>query len=1392
MQADTEQRAENCAHQGKAGWYDIPCSSQEIACVCEKGLTTTKAFTKWQGPTLDYFVFEIQGRRSAREPLYGIAIVLGILSAIGGFLYMALNENYTDVTGNFFPLALFAVGQFFIPGCLLLMAAFLGSDAANCRDDDPIPMVLAGRLGILLCFVVILVGKVQEMRDESKKLKSANEAQKRSLIRQDTMQTHRTTIEDRMPVADPSAYINHVAEMNRTVDDAITGNKLQVDTQTILIGVNPRGAQAQQYKPMNRTLLACLFLFFPYLLTVHFLLFSNLVWDSISAREYDANESISRRRKRALFASFTYGSIMLQWFSLQVIVHFILRLRVNAPRKIHVKSAGSDAFVEGILLNKRSRCEVILEDGTRQGLWVWLLKNFRTKTLLVPEEILIGQSRPEFTAVKDVKELLELMLSQGDDQPPILIRAKAGTGKTWSARQLVRHLATHEGQNKMNAADRTIPMLIYVQGLVRELRNVSGKDISNFLRAHSLVELHINTAYRDQREFKEVLLDAFRRRQLLVVLDGVDEAADLSQMIEVFIFDQLIEQGHRVLVTSRYEGVQLDERYRDFVVMDLSPLSEDQQRDITRNQLGKNEHFEHLLQFSSIRSEHDRIYLSEAFSRERERDFVEEITSPDRFFLDGGQSEFDPSMRLHSYNDSARIVARNTTGIYKSEFLKKNTLNPMLLDELQGRIISLTEDVDDKAIEDEVEKLLPKDEEDSLQSKWLGKLGKLCLKFRKGPSDLWREIMERTDEIYLVAENLEPVFRRVIETLLHKSGMDPNTALTVGNLKDPIRSHEKALDDYSTRFKDSELAESCLADVIRFRVITSNADSLKAIQAHLMNGFEVEIDGSSAKLELIRVKNKFKHLDPTHFRNILENIRLQYQGRTFLAEIQLHHEKILRHNDKSDAHTHYNYFRSLMKDQYEDHLSRELDFMLETTMVVFEEIVKVPVLLSMFAVVLRSAKNEATKGTSMKLPTDVFALYASATDIVVKGAASKYEDATMSDSDIKRCLRTIAYQNHLMHRRIFSSNDVIRWLGDKAAMLDIWNKIIHFDDKPPLLKVLTVADADGQGGEYSFSHLSFQEFFFLETVQLQEGLPDGFHWETIDEKIEFFRRNFNDNVTRLGGTILATKLFSELHATELTFNKSFSSASQTLRLCRVLSNSGHQIRRLAITNCSFDDECLELLGRGLSMASSKVEVLDLHGNNLDDLQLKIALEAGLLRGNLKELLFTANMICGLTVDVLTEEVEKSQALKLLDFRGNLFCEVLNNTRAFDVLSIEARKKIRLVTTQKGIRLLLWCPLPPNRLKAFVFTSIISGGIVLGCWLTSWILFPLLFALGRTMHFTLDFFKGILRHCLKYSDDAPLWLPERPAVEHPVFKFGKLLHILLYPITYIMSLPTGLL
>ena len=47
----------------------------------------------------------------------------------------------------------------------------------------------------------------------------------------------------------------------------------------------------------------------------------------------------------------------------------------------------------------------------------------------------------KFSNLKDVDSLHALLLSEGDAAPPILIRAKAGTGKTWSSRQLVRLLA---------------------------------------------------------------------------------------------------------------------------------------------------------------------------------------------------------------------------------------------------------------------------------------------------------------------------------------------------------------------------------------------------------------------------------------------------------------------------------------------------------------------------------------------------------------------------------------------------------------------------------------------------------------------------------------------------------------------------------------------------------------------------------------------------------------------------------------------------------------------------------------------------------------------------------------------------------------------------------------
>ena len=109
---------------------------------------------------------------------------------------------------------------------------------------------------------------------------------------------------------------------------------------------------------------------------------------------------------------------------------------------------------------------------------------------------------------------------------------------------------------------------------------------------------------------RAALLTRFHARRVLVVLDGVDEAADLSKSVEQVILDQFVAEGHRVMVTSRYEGVRAD-LFVDFCIMD-SYLGRAAAARVIHTQLGDNEYFDHLVDFSMIRDRHDRIYRDDA------------------------------------------------------------------------------------------------------------------------------------------------------------------------------------------------------------------------------------------------------------------------------------------------------------------------------------------------------------------------------------------------------------------------------------------------------------------------------------------------------------------------------------------------------------------------------------------------------------------------------------------------------------------------------------------------------------------------------------------------------------------------------------------------------------
>ena len=108
------------------------------------------------------------------------------------------------------------------------------------------------------------------------------------------------------------------------------------------------------------------------------------------------------------------------------------------------------------------------------------------------------------------------------------------------------------------------------------------------------------------------VLQAYEMRALVVLLDGVDEAAGLRDQIEEFVHKEVVPSGNRVLVTSRPEGVDLDDYKTRFVVMNLLELSQEQQRNVIQMQLQGNAFFEHLVNIAECRKELDAKYAATA------------------------------------------------------------------------------------------------------------------------------------------------------------------------------------------------------------------------------------------------------------------------------------------------------------------------------------------------------------------------------------------------------------------------------------------------------------------------------------------------------------------------------------------------------------------------------------------------------------------------------------------------------------------------------------------------------------------------------------------------------------------------------------------------------------
>ena len=116
---------------------------------------------------------------------------------------------------------------------------------------------------------------------------------------------------------------------------------------------------------------------------------------------------------------------------------------------------------------------------------------------------------------------------------------------------------------------------------------------------------------------------------------------------------------------------------------------------------------------------------------------------------------------------------------------------------------------------------------------------------------LWSEVASRTDQLFVAAEAVAKEFQSGLAALAAECNAE-DVALVLSGLKDPIRVAEKAHDDYQGRVAGVE-PEAWVADVLRARLVFRDA---------------------AAHTAALRLKNKYRSTDPTHFRNFLLNFRV--------------------------------------------------------------------------------------------------------------------------------------------------------------------------------------------------------------------------------------------------------------------------------------------------------------------------------------------------------------------------------------------------------------------------------------------------------------------------------------------------------------------------------------
>jgi len=333
--------------------------------------------------------------------------------------------------------------------------------------------------------------------------------------------------------------------------------------------------------------------------------------------------------------------------------------------------------------------------------------------------------------------------------------------------------------------------------------------------------------------------------------------------------------------------------------------------------------------------------------------------------------------------------------------------------------------------------------------------------------------------------------------------------------------------------------------------------------------------------------------------------------------LQVHLKNIIDHSNKVHDHDIYAWFRARLQDRYE----KEVDFMLNKTIVMYEIISKVPVLLSMLVVALN-----VDEGEEAAVPRDMHDLYMSAIDKSVSRWSKANWNGIGADQ-MAELLRKLARANQERalaesgEVRTFSDSDVEKVLAPQEYKM--WEGMLN-SESLPLVKTLVV----GEGGLFQFTHLSFQEALF--GASLLKGEVDAF-WKTTREATRQlntaeFRNVFEigeghlgkelarrlprlvivEDLTPIGRESLGYMLAGAVQLGALEAHGKLGEGGVTAAildpLCSVIQEQGNQLRTLKLGgNGNWQQEAAKKLLKALCSEACIVdETLDIEGIKLND------------------------------------------------------------------------------------------------------------------------------------------------------------------------------------------------